>query len=284
MKKYINKLELKKGLKILKNKTTLIIFSSSFAITSLVSCSKKENTTENTVSTTEISTEYTNDNTTTELITENTTEYVEPTTIATTEIVTTETTTATTTEVTTEATTKESTETITETTTEATTEATENDENKSKDSIVTEFFNKQKEDLNELIHSENVEKIRAKGKDIFTTFVDFIFYDGEIKGVKYDELSEGIKEQLYDDLATIDSLIVKYSPDYKENLADKYQKVKDFISPYYYALVDKIKECLGEDNLDRLNSIKENGKDVISDLWEKGKEKIKEKYENWRDE
>lgn len=227
MKKYINRLELMKGLKILKNNIKLGILTSSFVVISLTGCGKKE---------------------------------VE------------------TTEATTQATTQITTEATTELTTEATTE-----EKKSKDDIVKEFFNEQKKELNEYVDKDNIDKIKSKGKDIFTTFVDFIFYDGEIKGVKYDELSEGVKEQLYEDFCNIDEFICKYSPDYKENLSEKYHKVKDFISPYYYSAKEKIKEALGDDNLERLESIKENGKEVISDLWDKGKEKVKDKYEDWRD-
>lgn len=238
MKKYINKLELMKGLNILKNNIKLGIFTSSVVLISLTGCGKKE------IASTEASTQVT-------------------------------------TEATTQATTEATTQATTEATTELTTEATT--EEKSKDEIVKEFFNEQKKELNEYVNSDNVDKIKSKGKDIFVTFVDFIFYDGEIKGIKYDELSEGVKEQLYEDFCNIDELIVRYSPNYKENLSEKYYKVKDFISPYYYSAKEKVKEALGDDNIERLESIKENGKEVISDLLDKGKEKVKDKYENWRD-
>ena len=258
MKKYISKLELKKGIKLLKNKTALVVITSTIIIVSIVGCDKKEDKSANTY----IETTTEDIQNTTEMTTEVTTEYIE------------------TTEMTTEATTEqiETTEMTTETTTQ------ENTDNKSKDEIVTEFFDEQKKELNEYIESNDVENIKAKGKDIFTTFVDFIFYEGEIKGIKYDELSEGIKKQLYEDFCNIDTLVSNYSPNYKDDLADKYYKVKDYVSPKYYETKDKIIEYIGTENMDKLDSIKENSKDVGEDLWNKSKEKIKQKYENWRDE
>ena len=248
MKKYINKLELKKGIKTLKNNTKLFILSSSLLV--LGGCSNTvEFTTENN---TEQATEFTI-TLNTEHEEETTTEYIEPTT---------------------------------EITTEITTEYNEptSEEEKSKDEIITEFFAEQKEELQQYVDSNDVEKIKTKGKDIFTTFVDFIFYDGEIYGIKYDELSEGVKEQLYDDFCSIDTLVSNYNPNYKDELADKYYKVKDFVSPYYYSTTDKIKEYIGTDNMEKIDDIKENAYDVGEDLFNKSKEKIKEKYEEWKDE
>ena len=132
--------------------------------------------------------------------------------------------------------------------------------------------------------NNDVENIKVKGKDIFTTFVDFIFYDGEIYGIKYDELSDGVKEQLYTDFCNIDALVSSYDANYKDDLADKYYKIKDYVSPEYYETKDKIIEYIGSDNMEKLNEIKEDSKDVGEDLWEKSKQKLKEKYENWKDE
>ena len=46
-----------------------------------------------------------------------------------------------------------------------------------------------------------------KGKSYFIYCVDFLFYDGEIKGIKFDDLTDSAKEQLLLDITTIDSLI-----------------------------------------------------------------------------
>lgn len=251
-----------KNLKVYTIKKNMKLFGilSALTITSLVGCAKKNNniqtTTEN-ITTTEVTTEMTTEMTTentTELTTEQITEYIEPSDD---EIIT-----------------SEYIEPISE---EITTEE------ESKDNKVLNFFSEQYKDLQESINSIDTEAIKTKGKALTVTFIDFIFYDGEIYGITYDELSEGVKEQIYQDFCDIDALIENYVPGYKEAIGEKYQVVVDFISPKYYYVVDKIKEFIGEDNLEKLNEIKENAGDVVSDLYNKEKEKIKEKYENWRD-
>lgn len=153
-----------------------------------------------------------------------------------------------------------------------------------KEEKIFKFFSEKKEELKEALNSENVEKFKEKGRELFITLVDFIFYDGKIKGVTYDELNEAARKQLFEDLCTIDEFICKYIPDYKENIGSKYNTIKSFISPYYYKALSKIKELIGSDNLERINEIIEEDKSLISDLLGKGKQKIQEKYENWRDE
>lgn len=157
-------------------------------------------------------------------------------------------------------------------------------EEENKEEKIFKFFNEKKEELKEALNSENVEKLKEKGRELFITLVDFIFYDGKIKGVTYDELNEAARQQLFEDLCTIDEFICKYIPDYKENIGSKYNAIRNFISPYYYKVLSKIKELIGSDNLERINEIFEEDKSLISDLLGKGKQKIQEKYENWRDE
>ena len=157
-------------------------------------------------------------------------------------------------------------------------------EEENKEEKIFKFFNEEKEELKEALNSENVEKFKDKGRELFITLVDFIFYDGKIKGVTYDELNEAARKQLFEDLCTIDEFICKYVPNYKENMGSKYNAIRDFISPYYYKFLSKIKELIGSDNLERINEIFEDDKSVISDLLGKFKQKTKEKYENRRDE
>ena len=225
--------------------------------TSLVGCGKKNSDQPININIYIDSTENTTETTTEEITTEKVTEYVEPSDD---EIITSEY--------------------IEPTTEEITTEYIDNE---SKDNKVLNFFNEQYSDLKQSIDEVDMDAIKTKGKNITVTFIDFLFYDGEIYGITYDELSEGVKEQLYEDFCNIDSVIEEYVPGYKESIGEKYNKVKDFIAPKYYYVRDKVKEYIGEDNLEKLNEIKEDASDVVTDLWDKGKEKVKEKYENWRD-
>lgn len=169
-----------------------------------------------------------------------------------------------------------------ETTMESTTNIEETTIVIDKDSEIKEFFNNEYNSIKESINNIDKEAIKTKAKSTFITFVDFVFYDKEINGVTYDELTDDMKKQLYDDFCTMDDMICKVVPDYKENISNKYNVVKGFIKPKYYSIVNKIKEAIGDDNLDTIKELYEDDKERLSDLYEKGKQKIKNKYESFR--
>mgnify|MGYP002427709202 FL=1 len=113
--------------------------------------------------------------------------------------------------------------------------------------------------------------------------VDFIFYDKDINGIKFTDLKEETKEEVYSTFCDIDALIMTFSPDYKENIGEKYEVVKDFTSKTYYNALDKIREAIGDEKYDKVKEIKDNTKEKIKDGTDNAKEYIKKKYENWRD-
>lgn len=165
---------------------------------------------------------------------------------------------------------------------ETSTENYDDENNLTNDEKVFKYFDEEKKTLKEYLNSEKLDKAKEKGKELFITFVDFIFYDGEIKGIKYDDLSEAAKKQLFEDFCAMDEIISEYIPNYKENISSKYNAVKDFASPYYYSILSKIKEAIGSDNLEKINDFKDDASSKASDLINDGKQKLKEKYENWR--
>ena len=164
-----------------------------------------------------------------------------------------------------------------------TTESTTEDKNNKNDNIVSSF-NNDKEEIEYYLSDESIdiETVKQKGKAFFIKCVDFIFYDTEINGVKFDELTDEAKQDIYDTFCYIDSLIVGFAPDYKENISEKYQIVKDFtVNAYYYSL-DKIKQAIGENNYNKISEIKENVKNTITDTAQDVKNKVKEYYEDFR--
>ena len=192
-----------------------------------------------------------------------------------------ENTTEATTQMTTEATTEMTTEATTQITTEATTESTEKET--SKDNEVLEVVRSYKDKIKQFYDDHDIDKIASKGKEYFITLVDFIFYDGEIKGIKYSELKEASKEELYREFCEMDEIIMILAPNYKENISEKYEAVKDFTSDVYYKSLDKIKEYIGEERYDKIGEIKDKAKDKLSETKDKAKEKIKDWYEDFRD-
>ena len=58
------------------------------------------------------------------------------------------------------------------------------DSNLTSDEIVLKYFNDATEEINNMMNSENVNNVKSKCREYFIIFVDFIFYDGKIKGCR----------------------------------------------------------------------------------------------------
>ena len=177
-------------------------------------------------------------------------------------------------ETTTEDTTQKTTTEVSTFSEESTTETVT--ENIDKDSIVLKEFDKYK---NEVYESNDKNTFSKKGKEFFIKTVDFIFYNGQIKGVTFNELKDSTKEAIYNGLCDMDELIMEIAPNYKENIADKYEIVKDFTKKAYYSSLDKIKELIGEERYDKVKELKDSLKEKAGDVVEKAGEKVKE-YKN----
>ena len=143
------------------------------------------------------------------------------------------------------------------------------------------IMNKNKIEL--YVTKEDYENVKKYGREFFIKMVDFIFYDKDINGIKFSDLKEETKEEVYNTFCDIDALIMTFSPDYKENIGEKYEVVKDFTSKTYYNALDKIREAIGDEKYDKVKEIKDNTKEKIKDGADDAKEYIKKKYENWRD-
>ena len=175
----------------------------------------------------------------------------------------------------------------TEMTTEYTTENTENistdtTESTSVDEQILNVINSDKEVIEYYVSTEDIENVKKYGKEFFIKMVDFIFYDTEINGVKFNDLKEETKQEIYDTFCNIDALIMMVAPDYKENIGEKYEIVKDFTTNIYYTSLDKIKEAIGEEDYNKIKEIKDSAKEKISDGIEDAKQYIIKKYEDFR--
>ena len=124
---------------------------------------------------------------------------------------------------------------------------------------------------------------KEKGKEYFITGVDFIFYDKEMNGVTFDDLTEEGKKVTLENLETIDGWIMEIAPDYKDKISEKYQVVKDFVSTTYYDVLESIKESLGEENNSAIQEKKNEIKDSITSTKDKALEKVSDWYQNFKD-
>lgn len=153
-----------------------------------------------------------------------------------------------------------------------------------KDNIVITNIYSDKEEIEYYLSEDpiNMTIVGEKAKAFFIKCVDFIFYDSKINGVTFKELSEEAKEDVYDTFCYIDELVVVFAPNYKENISEKYEIVKDFTKKSYFYVLDKIKEAIGENNYEKIGQIKDNVINSVTDTYENGKEKVKELYEDFR--
>lgn len=116
---------------------------------------------------------------------------------------------------------------------------TEYNDNVNENSVIQYFDN-----MNNEINESNFEKCKTKFKDYFITGVDFIFYDKEIKGYTFNELSNEAKLKVIAILIKIDNKIEKYAPGYKESISNTgsriYTDIKERLITAYFDISTKM--------------------------------------------
>lgn len=158
----------------------------------------------------------------------------------------------------------------------------DNDSNFSESNVV-EYF----EDMeNEVLESST---FKEKFKEYFILIIDFIFYEGEIKGYKFNELSNIAKAKIISFALKIDRKIENYIPNYKESISSTSSRVyTDINGKLVSAYLDvsseicknndseceKVKEIFGE-----IKDYCKIGWEFIKELFNNGTSKIKEWYE-----
>ncbi len=148
---------------------------------------------------------------------------------------------------------------------------------------VVEYFSFMEEEVSES------SSFKEKFKEYFIILIDFIFYDKEIKGYTFSELSGTAKAKVIGIALKIDSKIEEYVPNYKESISSTgseiYTNVKEKLVTLYMDI--SIEIC--EDNVEECTKVKEIfsdikdtcsiGWDFIKNLVSSGGSKIKEWYE-----
>lgn len=133
--------------------------------------------------------------------------------------------------------------------------------------------------------NQNDKSFGEKAKGYFTSAVDFIFYNKDIKGVYFKDLTKAAKLKVISLTLKLDNLIDKHYPGYKESLSSSYQNTKTKLIELY---LDKTSEyCANNDKI--CNQAKSDFQDLkkaygitwefIKDLGSKGITKLKEWYE-----
>ena len=163
-------------------------------------------------------------------------------------------------------------------------------QNETKDEVnIITYFETQNNSITEGINQDD-RTLRKKVKDAFVTVVDFIFYDKEVKGYTFDELTTNAKLKVISIALSIDNKIDEYFPDYKDVIKDKYDNIKGKLAVKYLEFTSSLCETVGADTCNQAKEDFNNMKESFSITWQlikelatNGSTKVKEFYESWRD-
>lgn len=155
------------------------------------------------------------------------------------------------------------------------------------DSEILDVFDKMGDSVRD---SFDTDELLDKGKSYFIYCVDFLFYDSEINGIKFSDITDSAKQQLLCDISTIDSLICTKYPDYKNDIKEgygkAYNKAGEVIKAGSNNIKDFSKDKLGEENYNKMKEYKDLFMDTAFSDWDefvnilgKGKQKVKDWYE-----
>lgn len=154
----------------------------------------------------------------------------------------------------------------------------------SEEDVVSYFQN---EEAKFSTYNENNPTFREKAKNAFITVIDFIFYNKEIKGHTFNDLTTSAKLQVIKIALTIDHKIEEYFPNYKDTVKDKYKDIKGQLAVKYLEFTSTLCDKVGSDTCNQAKEDFNNMKSSFGFTWSmlkelatSGKDKIKDYYEN----
>ena len=172
--------------------------------------------------------------------------------------------------------------------------AIKNDNYNEKDNIVIDELNNTLKNIEESKQDEN---FKDKASSTFISIVDFLFYDGTIKGISFDELTEKGKEKVLEISSKIDVKLEEKCPGYKEKISNStskaYQKASKIIKKGAKNINDFAKSALGDENyqaiIDAKDELVKYSKESLnyvtgagSKVFNNTKEKLNEWYQNFK--
>ena len=129
-------------------------------------------------------------------------------------------------------------------------------------------------------------------KGVFVSIVDFLFYNGEINGVTFDELTDSGKQKVLEIASKVDSAIESKIPGYKETISDTaskaFNKASEIIKSGANSLNNFAREKLGEENYQSIIDAKDelvyytkNAINFLGDVGGKVYNSVKDKLDSW---
>lgn len=158
-------------------------------------------------------------------------------------------------------------------------------------------INEMNDTLNSINKESSSSNFSDKAKATFISIVDFLFYDGTIKGVTFNELTDEGKHKVLELANKIDVKLEEKVPGYKEKISsttsNAYNKASEIIKNGASSLNSFAKEKLGDENYnsiidakDELVKYSKNALNLVgntgSKIFSNTKDKLNEWYQNFK--
>lgn len=159
------------------------------------------------------------------------------------------------------------------------------------------IINEMDNTLNSIDAESSSSNFSDKAKATFITIVDFLFYDGTIKGVTFNELTDAGKQKVLELANKIDVKLEEKAPGYKDKISsttsNAYNKASEIIKSGASSLNNFAKEKLGDENYnsiidakDELVKYSKNALNLVgsagSKLFSSTKDKLNDWYQNFK--
>lgn len=159
------------------------------------------------------------------------------------------------------------------------------------------IINEMDNTLNSINTESSSSNFSDKAKATFISIVDFLFYDGTIKGVTFNELTDAGKQKVLELANKIDVKLEEKAPGYKDKISsttsNAYNKASEIIKSGASSLNNFAKEKLGDENYnsiidakDELVKYSKNALNLVgsagSKLFSSTKDKLNDWYQNFK--
>ena len=158
-------------------------------------------------------------------------------------------------------------------------------------------INEMNNTLDSIDTESNSSNFSDKSKATFISIVDFLFYDGTIKGITFNELTDDGKQKVLEIANKIAVKLEEVSPGYKDKISsttsNAYNKASEIIKNGASSLNNFAKEKLGDENYnsiidakDELVKYSKNALNLVgsagSKLFSSTKDKLNDWYQNFK--
>ena len=159
------------------------------------------------------------------------------------------------------------------------------------------IINEMDNTLNSIDDESSSSNFSDKAKATFITIVDFLFYDGTIKEITFNELTDDGKQKVLEIANKIDVKLEEVSPGYKDKISSStssaYNKASEVIKNGASSLNNFAKEKLGDENynsiIDAKNELVKYSKNALnlvgsagSKIFSSTKDKLNDWYQNFK--